>query len=193
MTANNNNDYYAITVGFKNMKPEIQERLVELIGILDDTQQTHGFSWLTVPEGDIGTDEMYDICRTHKAFKELAKLTAKTTPIGKKFGPGLGATMCDLAPDNIAVIRHVVNAYILGNLFEKQVCGKPTDEIVEYSLWGKLAAVGITHETDVSDTGTIINVSAIKQQFMDVTNADRYAQIVDILECFVGKKIRKGA
>jgi hypothetical protein len=188
-----NNDYYAITVGFKNMTAEAQERIVELIGILDDTQQKSSFSWIEMPDsGDIGGDEMYEICRTHKVFKELSKLTTKTTPIGKKFGPGLSASMSDLSPENIALMRHVVNAYILGNLFEKQVCGKPADEIVEYSLWDKLAAVGITHNACVSsDVCTSIDVADIKQQFMNVKDADRYAQIMDILECFVGKKVRK--
>ena len=194
MSTFNNNDYYAITVGFKNMTAEVQERIVELIGILDDTQQRNGFSWIDVPDGgDIGAEEMYDICRTHKAFKELSKLTTKTTPIGKKFGPGLAASMSDLAPESIAVVRHVVNAYILGNLFEKQVCGKPSEEIVEYRLWEKLAAVGITHDASNDNVGgTNIDVTAVKQQFMDVTDADKYAQIMDILECFVGKKVRKG-
>ena len=40
-----------------------------------------------------------------------------------------------------------------------------------------------------------INEALVRQlhrcEFMDVADTDRYAQIMDILDCFVGKKVRK--
>lgn len=192
------NDEYAITVAFTNMKEEEQTKLVELIGLLDDTQQSIGFAWLDVPGGELGADELCNICGTHKAFKELARLTTKTTPIKKKFGEGLRDSMesREVSDDHVAVLKHIVNAYILGNLFEKQIGTKSTVEIEEYALWDKLyVAAGITKPGPSGPANPAateaLDVAGVRQQFMDITDPEKYSTLVDILDCFVTKKVQK--